>query len=290
MNIFLTGATGFIGRHLVPRLLKEGHNLISYSSSQYNGPISSNRHSHIVGDISQGEGLDNVYWHEIDAIIHLAAFGTISVRKSDWYKCVSVNIIGIEYLIHAISQISSPPLLIYIRTFLEDYLGDFPNFRNNPYIVTKKAGTDIVKMWASGNKNAQVIFCTIFQAYGPGDDPRSVLPYTENCLRKGMPAKLGSGGGYRDWIYIDDLMDAFVRILNVSGNRIQYFDLGTGKLTSLKEIVETLSTLMGVSRDLLQFDPRRDRGDTELKAYAKRIPPDWKPMYSIKEGLANIGK
>ena len=288
MRVLVTGANGFVGHHLVPRLLDKGHNVITYGLKPPFFQDYSCGYTHIItGDLSSGEELDQIVWKDVDAVIHLSAAGVKASRRI-WSECISVNIVGTEQLIHAMSNISTPPLLVYPRTFYEDYVNKLSGLKKNPYIVTKAAGTKIVELWARDNKNARVVFGTIFQAYGTRDDSGNILSYTADCLRDGIPVKLGSGKSLRDWIYIDDLVDAFIRSLNVSGNRIQYFDFGTGELTSLKGAVETLARLMGSSNDLLQFDPGRDREDAELTACAKKLLPDWEPRFSVEMGLTHF--
>ena len=288
MRVLVTGASGFIGNHLLPRLLDEGHDVIAYDLKTTISQNHSFEHTRIMtGDLSTGEGLDQIVWEDVDVVVHLASAG-VKASKRDWHECISVNIVGTEQLIHAMSCISTPPLLVYPRTFYEDYLSEIPSLEKNPYIVTKKAGTKIVELWARDNKNARVVFGTIFQAYGAEDDPVNVLTYTANCLRNGVTAELGSGNGLRDWIYIYDLVDAFVKTLSLSGNRIQYYDFGTGKLTSIKEVVKTLAQLLEKPLNLLNFDPERDKGDVELKAKANNFVPGWKPHFSMKEGLTHL--
>jgi len=72
-----------------------------------------------------------------------------------------------------------------------------------------------------------------------------------------------------------------------SGNKIQYFDFGTGQLTSIKQVVVKLAGLMGCSNDLLSFDSKRDRDDSELISCAKKFLPGWKPQVSLEEGIIN---
>ena len=285
MKIFLTGANGFIGRHLLPRLLDKGHNVISYDIKEpvFQGNAYGKMRT-IIGDLTSGEGLDEIKWEEIDAVIHLAAAG-VKASDRNWYGCISVNMLGMEKILYAIGEVSPPPLLIYPRTFYEDCISESSDLKNNPYIVTKTAATKIVELWARNNKNARVVFCTIFQAYGSGDDPGNILTYTANCLKEGVAAKLGSGKGLRDWIYIDDIVGAFLRGLEVTGDNIQYFDFGTGKLTSIKEVVVKLAGMMGYSNELLSFDSKRDRYDTKLRSCAKHILPKWKPSLSLDEGI-----
>jgi UDP-glucose 4-epimerase len=288
MRILVTGASGFIGFYLLPRLLTEGHNVIAFdlkfhiSKDYKHGQV-----QFITGDLSSGEGLDQISWECVDVVVHLASAG-VKASKRDWHDCIFVNIIGTNQLLNHMSKLDKPPLLIYPRTFYEDYLSEIPSLEKNPYVVTKNATTKIVESWSKHNKNARVVIGTIFQAYGPMDDSENILNYTKNCLRKGVLAELGSCRGMRDWIYIYDLVDAFVKSLSLFGSRIQYYDFGTGKLTSIKEVVETLAKLIDRPLNLLNYDHNRDRGDIKLKAKAETFVPGWKYNYDVNSGLKSF--
>jgi len=285
MKIFITGGTGFIGSHLINAFHTLGHDVISIKRSGSKPRISLKKQPQwIVGKLGDGT-LKNI--PNCDIVIHLAASG-VKVSSRNWHDCIKTNVIGTNELLYGLSNVSNMPLLIYPRTFYENYINDFSDLINNPYVVTKAATMKIVELWAKTNQSSRVIFGTIFQTYGPGDDPGNVLSYTAECLGKNIPAELGSGKILRDWIYIDDLVDAFVQTLNVSDNGIQYFDFGTGKLTSLTEVVGILADLMGSSKNILHFDLKRDRGDTEFAACAKNFLPGWKSRLSLEEGLTRF--
>ena len=282
MKIIITGGTGIVGSHLVNALHLLEHEVIVIKRENSKPRIPLNKEPKwIIGNLG-----DNTIGKlpKCDIIIHLASSGVKSSNRK-WNECIKTNIGGTYQLLHLLDKMSNKPLLVYPKTFYEESLNKFPKLGQNPYIATKSASTKIVKLWATYNIDARVIFGTIFQAYGAGDDPGNVLTYTANCLRNGVTAQLGSGNGLRDWIYIDDLVDAFTRALKVNGNRIQYFDFGTGKLTSIREVVLKLADLMDCSNDLLSFDSKRDRHDTELTSRAKKFLPAWKPRLSLEEGI-----
>ena len=282
MKIFVTGGTGFIGSYLINALNKLGHDVVALKRSGSKPRIILNKQPKwIIGKIGYGnlKKLPNC-----DIVIHLAASG-VKASNRNWYDCINTNIIGTNELLIGLSGVPNPPLLIYLRTFYEEYLNKVTSFKRNPYIVTKTTATKIIESWAQKNINAKVVFGTVFQAYGPGDEYGNLLTYTKRCLQNNIKAKLGSGSGLRDWIYINDLVDALAKTIDLKHNRIQYYDFGTGSLTSIKKMVETLAELMYAPNSLLDFDHNRDRGDTEFGAYAKNLVPDWYPSFSVREGL-----
>ena len=290
MRILITGANGFIGKHLTPRLIDEGHTVALFLHKSSISKTSKGNYKQIVkGDLSSGEGLDQVYWESFDAIIHLACAGVKSSQRV-WDHCINTNIVGTKNLLNAISKFDKSPLIIYPRTFYENYLDQFPVLKNNPYMSTKRETTRIIEEWATKKTNARVCLPTIYQAYGSGDDPQNVLTYTINQLKINQHAHLSSGDGLRDWIYINDLVNAFVKILKKANNKLQYYDFGTGKLISIKEVVSKIALLLNKPTSLLQFDPQNDRGDGSLKSKATRFCPGWVPKYSIDEGLRHFLK
>ena len=112
-----------------------------------------------------------------------------------------------------------------------------------------------------------------------------MLSYIVNQLRQNKPAVLGSGKGFRDWIYIDDLVSLLIAGITAPvGN----YDLGTGVLCSLRDVAERISELMGVPVSLLKFDPGKDRGDTAINDCAACLVPGASRLGSLDERLQDF--
>ena len=119
----------------------------------------------------------------------------------------------------------------------------------------KAHGTKIIETWVNKNKNANLIYGTIHQVYGQGDDPNNVISYAAKCLHNNLPAKLSSGNIQRDWIYIFDLVNAIIKSIDMHEGGIKRYDFGTGRLYSLKSVLNKLAKLFGKSINLLHFNP-----------------------------------
>ena len=289
MKVFLTGSTGFIGKKLLRYLVGKGCEIIDYGrnadafGSEFKGSQS------IVGDLSNGELLSQVDWDNVDVIIHLAAAG-VKASNRVWYDCIHANVIGLQQLLNAVETVSSPPLLFFPTSFYQNYLENHPALQNNPYIVTKASASRLVQLWAKRHPASRVVFATLFQVYGPGDDPGNIVTYTIQQLKGGKKALLGSGSSKRDWVYVDDLIEGIWESIELSLQKSQTsfsqtYDLGRGEVLSIRQIVEKIATLCHADRSLLEFDPSRDRGDSQIEACAKEKVPGWRFHYSIEEGL-----
>ncbi len=136
-NIFLTGASGFVGRYLLPRLIADGHTITAYDlKTQYISEENTSGNMHIMsGDLATGQGLDQVPREELDVVIHLAAAG-VKANSRNWSECIAVNIVGTQQLLHAMERISSSAMIIYPRTFYEDHMEAFPLTVRSPYLIT----------------------------------------------------------------------------------------------------------------------------------------------------------
>ena len=289
--VFVTGATGFIGRHLIQQIIHEGYSIIALCRRpSVIEKYQSDQLKIIKGDLVSGEWIDQIDLGKVDTIIHLASAG---VKASDrmWDECVRSNIEGTQQLLYGIGGCRSNNLrIIYVKSFYEDHLETTPLLKKNPYIVTKAAATNLVELWSNDHSECSTIFLKLYQAYGPGDNSGSVLSYVVESLKNGNVAKLGSGNVLRDWIYINDVVDAIVTCFNVKNRHIEYYDIGTGRLICLKDMIMEIAKQLNCNSDMLDFDKSRDRDDIGLRDYAKVMVPGWKPQYSIKKGIEEFIK
>jgi len=123
--------------------------------------------------------------------------------------------------------------------------------------------------------------------YGPGQREHKVLPYTIRTLLAGQPAKLGSGTRVLDWVYVDDVVDAFLRAGDAAVTYPQSIDIGSGQSTRIRDLLGLVGELIGRS-DLLTFG---DRSDPAMEREATADIKDaffklgWRPQTSLRDGL-----
>lgn len=281
MKIAITGSSGFVGKQVSRRLAEAGHELYLYDI-QHPSVLCDGAIFPIIGNLASGEGLDAIPWDRLDVVLQLAAAGVKASRRT-WTECLQVNVIGTQRLLEQLRESGNAPRLVYARTFYENHM-DVQSIAENPYVATKRTASELIGLYQQEPRHPCTSL-TLYQVYGPGDSSGSVLSYIVNQLHQNQPALLGSGRGLRDWIYIDDLVEGLVAAATAPAGD---YDLGTGNLHSLKKVALKIADIMGSSRELLVFDPDKDRGDTGIVDCATRFVPGVQKPCSLSEGLRSL--
>lgn len=238
MNILITGATGFVGRHLVPTLIPK------------------NRIVLLVRDIEKAKLLygDDVEYVETvnigkvkdynpDITIHLAAFLTSHNDKDSMERLLQSNIIFGTRLLDSLKNCKSLRLFINFGTFAEYRYG--PMRVNNAYLysATKTAFKQILAYYAdlSCYKHINLNPYTI---YGGEDSQKKAIDFIKDSFDAIEPVKMSGGEQILDFIHVDDVVSCIKYIVSNSQRFIEEptseYHLGSGKGTSLRELAQML--------------------------------------------------
>lgn len=284
MTILITGYSGFVGRFTLPKLIADGHRVICLGRNLPNNGILC---EHVKADLGADGEFPPVPWHEIEVVLHLASAGVKASNRTG-PECFRVNVLGTARLLAALEKASRLKKVITTPTFYERAVLAQPALKDNHYIETKYLATAIAHTWARSFPG-ELSLATLFQAYGPGDGGGNVLNYVASQLKRGEKALLGSGKGLRDWIYIDDVAAALALLVRQRHqNGVKNYDLGSGKLNSLRDVVEQIAQILKVSETLLDFDPSRDRLDVSVALAATHNLPGWMASTAFTQGLKNL--
>lgn len=277
--ILLTGASGFIGKNLHARLLEEGIEVYALSRSDTKLPS-------VRVDITDQSALDRIPWHKISKVVHLAAAG-VKASGRDWQACVETNIGGTINLLSYIEKFNLP--FIVGKSFYEELTDEQPKLKRNPYILTKKYSSEIIREFSKRHEESTVLV-NIFQCYGVGDDDNNVLNYTLKQLKSDEIAELGPCNSERDWIHIEDVVSLILKLIEekLSPKLLEY-DAGSGKVSKIKEVVTILAENLS-KEHLLNFSELDKRGDQGISVSAENSLPGWAPKISLIEGLGKVIK
>ena len=281
-TVLITGARGFLGRRVTQEFRRRNWDVIALTREPW--PEAPTGVTVVQADLSRLPQRDVLPWNQIDAVVHLAAAG-VKAADRDWFNGLAGNVLGTTHLLEALATHTGcrVPVLL-ARTFYEEAISDQTALRQNPYIATKWAAGGVAQ--AIGRLTGLPLrHARIFQVYGPGDSPGAVLNYVARSLKAGLAAQLGSGLSPRDWIYVDDAAACLMEIVCADAPPGTTFDVGTGTLSTLRQMAEQLATLGGVEPALLDFDASRDRGDDQLALAAHNLPAAWQPRTPTTAGL-----
>lgn len=303
-TIIVTGAAGFIGSHLVDRLLARGERVIGldlfdsfYDPAIKRANLSGARAQPgfrlVEGDIRDGALLREVLAAEpVDAIVHLAARAGVrpSVENPELYA--DVNVRGTTVLLEAAHACGVRRVLYASSSsvyggntkvpFAEDDPVDNPV---SPYAATKKA-TELVAHVFHHLYGLDTIGLRFFTVYGPRQRPEMAIHKFTRLVEDGLPIPLfGDGSSRRDYTYIDDITDGVVGALDhARGCRV--YNLGESATTTLSELVAMIGAALG-REPQIEWLPAQP-GDVPV-TYADvtraRAELGYRPRVPVREGI-----
>ncbi|GLP73432.1 UDP-glucose 4-epimerase [Mycobacterium antarcticum] len=301
MRTLVTGAAGFIGSTLVDRLLADGHSVIGVDD------LSSGNSANIVGaerydayefaksDIVDADLLGLLTDTRPEVIFHLAAQISVSRSVTDAQFDSSVNVIGTVRLAEAARKTG-------VRKIVHTSSGGsiygvppvYPTDENvpvdpaSPYAASKVCGEVYLNMF----RNLYGLDCSHIapaNVYGPRQDPHGeagVVAIFAKALLSGGPTKIfGDGSDTRDYVFVDDVVDAFVRASGEAGSG-QRFNVGTGVETSTRELHSAIAAAAGAP-DAPELRPPR-LGDVRRSCLDNGRARDvlgWVPAMAVADGI-----
>jgi len=299
-NVLVTGAAGFIGSHLVGRLLADGHNvhvfLRSSSDTWRINDLLSKCNVHRA-DYCDGLALllDSLGRDSISAIFHTAAYGCYP-RQTNFLEMVRSNILLTRELAGAAADLG----ITFINTGSSSEYG-FKAFApressrlepNSEYAITKAAATHEVQYIARSHK-AWMPTLRLYSVFGPKEDSGRLLP---TIIREGMEGRfppLASPQTVRDFIYIKDVIDAYIAVWeNVCPHdNCVIYNVGTGVETSINDVVNIAKAILPIKGDphFCSY-PAREWDTVVWKADNSLLQchTGWKPKHTFAEGFADM--
>ena len=292
----VTGGAGFIGSHLVERLLDEGHQVVVVDdeSADSNEEFfwDERAENHKV-DITDYESLVPLF-EGVTGVFHFAAEARIQPAIKNPSRAASVNVLGTCNVLqaartHGIDRvIYSSTSSAYGRKNTPPLREDMPNDCLNPYSVTKVAGEELCKMYTN-LFGLNTVILRYFNVYGERQPLKGqyapVVGIFQRQVAAGEPMTIvGDGGQKRDFTYVKDVANAnFLAMTSVNSEIFgETFNVGTGTNISVLE----LASLIG---DEVVHIPERLGESRATLADARKINSmmGWKPTISIQGWLAN---
>jgi UDP-glucose 4-epimerase len=306
-RVVVTGGAGFIGSHVVDRLLKEGFDVtvidnLDTGSLEKIAQHKSNHHFHLVkGDIRDYDLVKHTI-KDVDAVFHEAALASVTLSVQNPILTNDINVTGTLNLLKASIDLGVKRFIyassaaVYGDTQSPQKREDMPLNPRSPYGISKLAAENYVRIFYK-LYGLETVSLRYFNVYGPRQrfDLQcaygGVITIFTNRLLRGMPPKVfGDGEQTRDFVYVADVVEANMLALNCKNGVGEAFNVGTGLSVSVNQVAETLKEIMNKKELKNTYAPPRPADGRHGYAdigKAQRIL-GFRPKAGLKDGLTQL--
>lgn len=303
-SALVTGGAGFIGSHLVERLLEEGwyvtvvDNFDPFYPREVKWKNLEKALSHpnfrlFEVDIKDLDALRRVLNGRYDVIVHLAAKAGVRPSLQDPVGYYEVNVCGTQNLLEFAKErrieqfVFASSSSVYGINPNVPWREDDPVLRPvSPYGASKVAGELLGHVY-SHLYGIRFVALRIFTAYGPRQRPDLAIHKFARLMLEGRPVPIyGDGSSLRDYTYIDDLVEGIRRAMDYSRSSFEVINLGCGRPVGLLELVRIMEKMLGV-RAKVEFLPLQpgDVPRTWADTTKARDLLGYNPKVVLEEGL-----
>jgi len=273
MNILITGSTGFIGIHLKQKLL----NIKNYSIFELNR----NR-----ADIA----LKEIQLKKIDHVIHLAAKSFVPESWKNPYLFYRTNVLGavnvLEFCRKNKCDLTALSSYIYGKPKYLPINEKHPMRPFNPYSHSKILSEKLYNYYRE-NFNLRINILRPFNIYGPGQKDIFVIPKIIKQLldKKFKHIELYDSKPKRDYLYIDDLIDAIVKTIKKNNNST--YNVGYGTSISVEDIAKIIIKSAGIQKEIVENSAKRKNEIMDVVADITKIKEElsWYPKIDFQTGI-----
>jgi UDP-glucose 4-epimerase len=307
MRTVVTGGAGFIGSTLVDRLLAEGHavDVVDDLSTGSLGNLAAARagadHELTVHhlDVRSPEVVELFERRRPEVVFHLAAQADVRVSVQDPVFDADVNVLGTLRVLEGARRCGASRVVFAASggtLYGEPDDAELPLKESlpqrplSPYGVSKKSAIDYLEAYRSLH-SLEFSALALANVYGPRQDPHGeagvVAIFAERLLRGQGVTVFGDGEQTRDFVFVDDVVDAFVRAATRGGGLV--CNIGTGTETSVLTLYRELSRLAGVDVPATHAPLRPgELARNCLDPGRAEIQLGWRPWTGLAEGLAAV--
>jgi UDP-glucose 4-epimerase len=283
-RVLVVGATGFLGRHLCPRLRAAGAEVHAVSRGRAPAHLPTERWW--TADVAEESAARHlVQAVKPDVVVHL---GALTHAAPDVELVLPTFRSALASTVNLLTALTEQGCRRIVLTgSIEEPVGDVAAVRPaSPYAAAKSAASVYARMFHALYRTP-VINARLTLTYGPEQRRRKVIPSAILALLRGQPPRVSSGTRAWDFVYVDDAVDALVRLADGGGPDGATVDIGTGRLTTLRSVVEQLAAIVDPTI-VPAFGAVADRPLTEsgaADAAATDAMLGWRATTTLEAGL-----
>lgn len=290
-KVLVTGAKGFIGRHLVDGLIAENANALGLSIDG-EGP-EKNGLRWVAGDITKPASVLDLC-KDVDIVYHLAAISNVDASIRNPVRTIETNVMGTTNMLEEARKAEVKKFVYVSSAHVYGVPQYLPIDENHPvvpretYAASKIAAENIVQ--AYGNSyGMEYVILRPFNIFGPGQDPSFLIPgVVDQALKNGI-IKVGNIEPTRDFLYVKDLVNAFI---SAGRNGKGIYNVGSGEEIRIADVVTTIRNSINPAIKIDVVEDRKRMNKIEIprmRADIQKISSTgWKKTVDFTDGIKAI--
>jgi NAD dependent epimerase/dehydratase len=300
-SVLVTGAGGFIGSHLAETLVRSGARvkaMVRYNALRSAGWLDrsdlANDMEIVYGDITDPDSVDDAV-KGVDVVFHLAALIAIPYSYVAPRAYVEANINGTVNVLQAALRHGSTVLQtstseVYGTARIAPIPLTHPLQGQSPYSATKIASDKLAESFHRSFE-LPVVIVRPFNTFGPRQSDRAVIPTVIKQVLAGDTVRIGATSPTRDFNFVENTVDAFIKVSGRSDLFGETLHFGSGREISIGDLVALIARLEGKTVEVVGESERLRPAASEVERLiadnteVARLLPEWRPSIDLEEGL-----
>ena len=292
-TILITGGAGFVGSHLVDRLIKEGYKVIVVDNLSNGKKKNINWNAKFYKISVENIKISQIFKNEKPTIVfHYAAQIDVQESIKNPIKDANINILGTLNILENCKKFKVRKIIfpssvgVYGESKTLPVEESYPLSPVSPYPITKLTIEKYLNFYET--RGLDFVSLRYSNIYGPRQlstgEGGVVAIFIDTLLNRKSPVIYGSGKQTRDFLYIDDAVEAGILAMKISSNSI--YNVGTNKEISINSLFNQISDLLRIKNKPI-FRPLRQGEIIKSRINYSKIKKeiDWQPKYSLEKGL-----
>ena len=289
-RVLITGITGFVGKALSKRLKSQGANVFGISRSIKNDK------KNLKVDILDYSAIDKfIKDSKIDICFHLASTSLVEEGQLHPYQTFKVNTEGTLNILESARNNNLNRIIVASTSHVygKNKVPYFENYMPRPTrpYETSKACTDIIAQSYATSFNLPVLIPRFVNIYGPGDlNFQRLIPKTIKSILEDVPPKMWGGEAIRDYLFIDDAIDAYLLLAKININKVgdnRVFNFGSSNMISVEDLIKKIIKISGKNCTIKKESIGREGEIASQYVSSKKAARllGWNPKINLDEGL-----